>query len=799
MKITDIRADTLSIGPTIVRVFTDEGVVGLSEIGWHDPAMFRPHLERVIKPMLVGEDPLRPERHWERLYHGTHDRPYPTPAWYVGRHRHRALGHRGQGRRAAAPRDPGWRRADAPSRCTGARAAAATGRRSRCWRRCAPAWTGAIGSFKIRMDWGPLRIDADPAKDLAMVRLCRELAAGRHVAGLRRQPWLQREHGHPPGPAPRGAGHRPLRGAAARPTTGPACARSPQALDVPGLDRRERARPLGASATCSRSATRTSSSPTSSIAGGITEVRRIFELAAVVRQAGDAPQPGDGHPAGGVDPAVRHGPDRGAAPRAVHRVRARRPRAAGGAAGPVTCCRHDGALIALSDEPGLGLGTRRAGAGPAHHALKDLLVVRQAGILEKRLLTLASCIGHTRPPGVCPRGRFGTEEVPGGAARRYEGRWRRPARGPAGGVGPVGGDARRDHRARLARSRRRVPARSTRWPAPAQTVRIALVDGERDELGLRDKEAEIEAATGIDIQLDDDGARRPRRVDRPEPAGARVGVRHRPRPRLHGRRDRRRGPARGAARRTSTTRRRPRPTTTSRTSRPGQLEYTGYFDVETRRVRRRHAVPHPGHPQRLGACCSTARTCWRRGRLDVPTTWAEYLAAAEAADHRRRRRQRHGRRQRPISRLPGRLVHPLHHDGRPAHQRQQGRQDAAHQPRQPGGGRGAPEHDRPAALLARRRSPSYGFTEALDALRDRQGRDVADVGDDRRRALRPRLRRSRTRSPSRRCRPTTATRAASAAAGAWASPRTCPRSTRTAPGMLLTLDHLEGRSRSTRS
>ena len=45
---------------------------------------------------------------------------------------------------------------------------------------------------------------------------------------------------------------------------------------------------------------------------------------------------------------------------------------------------------------------------------------------------------------------------------------------------------------------------------------------------------------------------------------------------------------------------------------------------------------------------------------------------------------------------------------------------------------------------------------------------------------------SRTRSPSRRCPQTTATPAASAAAGAWASPRTCPRSARTAPGCILT-------------
>ena len=34
-----------------------------------------------------------------------------------------------------------------------------------------------------------------------------------------------------------------------------------------------------------------------------------------------------------------------------------------------------------------------------------------------------------------------------------------------------------------------------------QTVNIALVDGERDETGLLDKEAEIEAATGINLEL----------------------------------------------------------------------------------------------------------------------------------------------------------------------------------------------------------------------------------------------------------------------------------------------------------
>jgi L-alanine-DL-glutamate epimerase-like enolase superfamily enzyme len=173
VKITDIRADTLSIGPTVLRVFTDEGVVGLSEIGWHDAAMFRPHLENVIKPLLVGESPLEPGRHWERLYFGTPERPYPTPASYVGAIDvalwdivgkvaglpiHALLGG------AARTEIPlywstgaGWQRT--PQQMLDALRA---------------GWDQGFRAFKIRMDWGPLRFDVDPAKDLEMFRLCRD-------------------------------------------------------------------------------------------------------------------------------------------------------------------------------------------------------------------------------------------------------------------------------------------------------------------------------------------------------------------------------------------------------------------------------------------------------------------------------------------------------------------------------------------------------------------------------------------------------------------------------------------------
>ena len=174
----------------------------------------------------------------------------------------------------------------------------------------------------------------------------------------------------------------------------------------------------------------------------------------------------------------------------------------------------------------------------------------------------------------------------------------------------------------------------------------------------------------------------------------------------------------------------------------------------------------------------------RRRTPAVPTTWAEYLAAAQAADDRRRRRaasisaQYHG----PHA-VPGGLVHPLHHDGRRADQRQQERQDAAHQPRQPGSHRRAPEPDRPAALLTRTRSRPTASPRR--STRSATGKvamwptwatiagalynpDASQVADTRRSGADARGRRQ----PARR----------SAAAGASGIPKNLPQGTRTAPG-----------------
>lgn len=178
MKIIDIRADTLSIGPTILRVLTDEGLVGLSEIGWHDPALFIPYLERVIKPKLIGQDPLTPEVHWERLYHGTHQQPYPTPAWYVGAIDialwdlvGKAAGlplHALLGGAVRHTLPLYWSTGNGGNRTP-----------DEMVRAMRAGWDKGFRAFKIRMDWGPLRIDADPAKDRAMVSACMaELPAG---------------------------------------------------------------------------------------------------------------------------------------------------------------------------------------------------------------------------------------------------------------------------------------------------------------------------------------------------------------------------------------------------------------------------------------------------------------------------------------------------------------------------------------------------------------------------------------------------------------------------------------------
>ena len=266
MRITEIRADTLTIGPTIVRVFTDEGLVGLSELGWQDPAIFHAHLDRVIRPQLVGHDPLRPGRHWERLTAGTHDLPYPTSTSFAGVI-DIALWDL-MGKAAGLPIHAllgGAARTEIPLYWS-----VGAGFEKTPEKMVADVMVGrdqGFDAFKIRMDWGPIRCDVDPAKDLEMARQVRAALGPDVWLGFDANRGYSVGHRDPPGPRVRAAGPGPLRGAAPRARHGRPARGLPGARH-PGVDRRAAQAPLGLPRPDRAVPTRTSSSPTSSTQAG---------------------------------------------------------------------------------------------------------------------------------------------------------------------------------------------------------------------------------------------------------------------------------------------------------------------------------------------------------------------------------------------------------------------------------------------------------------------------------------------------------------------------------------------------
>jgi ABC-type glycerol-3-phosphate transport system substrate-binding protein len=162
-----------------------------------------------------------------------------------------------------------------------------------------------------------------------------------------------------------------------------------------------------------------------------------------------------------------------------------------------------------------------------------------------------------------------------------------------------------------------------------RTVNIALVAGERDELGLLDREAEIEAATGMNLEIDasqalgDLIASNNQNLEAPESA---VDIMH----------------VLGftVAQMVGADLFEPlQPYLDDPSKTPadydfadfpaGQLEYTGYFDVANGQFGGDTLYLIPGIHS------GSVLLFYRQDLLDaagvaVPTTWAEYLAAAEA-------------------------------------------------------------------------------------------------------------------------------------------------------------------------
>lgn len=183
MKVTAITRTPLAIGKSLLRIQTDAGVEGWSEIPGRNNAVFNAYLESAIAPALIGEDPRLVDRHWETFALGRDERFYKLPGWVVGAIDvalwdilgkdtglpvHTLMG---GARRTHIPlywsTGSGWRMQPEEMLAL-----------------VKDGWERGFRAFKIRMDWRGWRQDVDPEKDYRLFKLAREFLAGGEYLGF---------------------------------------------------------------------------------------------------------------------------------------------------------------------------------------------------------------------------------------------------------------------------------------------------------------------------------------------------------------------------------------------------------------------------------------------------------------------------------------------------------------------------------------------------------------------------------------------------------------------------------------
>lgn len=168
MKITDVKASPMR--PVLVRVYTDEGVMGIGECSPMNANVNAHFVNTALKPLLMGENPLEIDKLWNKMTFRTYK-----------------LGVQGVQPEAIAGVDIAlW---DILGKVAGLPICVLLGG---CYRKKVLMYAsigggsgmtpGEMGkrvesyldkgfkAIKIRMDWGVARRDADPAKDLEMFR-----------------------------------------------------------------------------------------------------------------------------------------------------------------------------------------------------------------------------------------------------------------------------------------------------------------------------------------------------------------------------------------------------------------------------------------------------------------------------------------------------------------------------------------------------------------------------------------------------------------------------------------------------
>ena len=168
MKITDVKASPMR--PVLVRVYTDEGVMGIGECSPMNANVNAHFVNTALKPLLIGENPLEIGKLWSKMTFRTYK-----------------LGVQGVQPEAIAGVDIAlW---DILGKVAGLPICVLLGG---CYRKKVLMYASIGGgscmtpgemakrvesyldkgfkAIKIRMDWGVARRDADPAKDLEMFR-----------------------------------------------------------------------------------------------------------------------------------------------------------------------------------------------------------------------------------------------------------------------------------------------------------------------------------------------------------------------------------------------------------------------------------------------------------------------------------------------------------------------------------------------------------------------------------------------------------------------------------------------------
>lgn len=175
MQISDVRVAVLVTRSVIVRVFTDEGLVGLGECSPMHPALLATFVDTVLKPRVLGLDPRNVDAVWSAMFYGPYKlgvqgahleamsgvdiacwdilgRATGLPIWQLlgGRYRERVTMYKSIGGGMGMTPEQMAARVE-------------------------QALAEGFRAIKIRMDYGPARQDLDPEKDYAMFRACKRL------------------------------------------------------------------------------------------------------------------------------------------------------------------------------------------------------------------------------------------------------------------------------------------------------------------------------------------------------------------------------------------------------------------------------------------------------------------------------------------------------------------------------------------------------------------------------------------------------------------------------------------------